>query len=128
MGIMLVASQRDAVYQYLLFDVSSIGDMTTLVRNGELLLAQRLRSRFEENMRLVDQIGWEPKGKKEVYAITLASDEIRAIFRRLLGRAIEVISQPRAETVQALREAVSVADTARIVLSELPGGKQGLWL
>jgi hypothetical protein len=46
----------------------------------ELALARRLRQRFEEDMHLLDQIGWEPKGKREMYAITLASEEIRSVF------------------------------------------------
>ncbi len=124
MGIFLVDSQRDDLYQYLLVDVGGIADLTTLIRGGEVLLARRLRARFEEDMRLLDQIGWEPKGKREVYAITLASDEIRAIFRRLLAHAIQLIEQPPAKSTQVLRMAASVAETARIVLNELPGGRR----
>jgi hypothetical protein len=69
MGILLADSQRDEVYQYLLVDVGGVGDVTTLIRGGELTLARRLRSRFEEDMRLLDQIGWEPKAEKAVYAV-----------------------------------------------------------
>jgi hypothetical protein len=85
-------------------------------------LAQRLRSRFEEDMRLLDQIGWEPKGDKEVYAITLASDEIRSIFRRLLAQALQLIDAPGARSAQVLGQAASVAEIASVVLNELPGG------
>jgi hypothetical protein len=122
MGILLADSQRDEVYQYLLVDVGGVGDVTTLIRGGELALARRLRSRFEEDMRLLDQIGWEPKGEKAVYAITLASDEIRSIFRRLLAQALQLIDEPGARSPQVLRQAASVAEIASIVLNELPGG------
>jgi hypothetical protein len=122
MGILLVDSQRDAVYQYLLVDLGGVADITTLIRGGELVLARRLRSRFEEDMRLLDQIGWEPKGDKEVYAITLASNEIRAIFRRLLAHAIQIINAPGARSAQVLKLAASVAEIASMVLNELPGG------
>jgi hypothetical protein len=122
MGVMLDGSQRDAVYQFVLFDLSGIGDMMTLVRGGNLDRAQGLRQRFEQDMRLLDQIGWEPKGRKVAYAITLASDELRAIFRRLLGRAIQIINEPRKASVQVLTQASSVAVTSSIVLNKLPGG------
>jgi hypothetical protein len=122
MGVLLAGFQRDEVYQYLLVDVGGIADMTTLIRGGELLLARRLRSRFEEDMRLLDQIGWEPKGEKEVYAITLASNEIRSIFRRLLAQALQLIDEPGARSAQVLRQAASVAEIASVVLNELPGG------
>jgi hypothetical protein len=122
MGIFLVSSQRDDVYQYLLVDVDGVVDMTTLIRGGELLLARRLRQQFEEDMRLLDQIGWEPKGDKDVYAITLASDEIRSIFKRLLARALQLITEPRGRSAPTLKLAGSVAEVAKIVLQELPGG------
>jgi hypothetical protein len=122
MGIFLVDSQRDEVYQYLLVDVGTIADMTTLIRGSELHLARRLRVRFEEDMRLLDQIGWEPKGKKEVYAITLASDEIRSIFRRLLAYVLQIIDEPGAKSAAVLSRAADMAEIASIVLNELPGG------
>jgi hypothetical protein len=122
MGIFLVDSQRDEVYQYLLVEVGGVADITTLIRGGELVLARRLRSRFEEDMRLLDQIGWEPKAEKAVYAITLASDDIRAVFRRLLAHAIQLIDEPGARSALVLKQAASVAEVASIVLNELPGG------
>ncbi|HEY7829186.1 MAG TPA: hypothetical protein VIC06_01320 [Solirubrobacteraceae bacterium] len=122
MGIFLVNSQRDEVYQYLLVDVGAIADMTTLIRGGELHLARRLRVRFEEDMRLLDQIGWEPKGRKDVYAITLASDEIRSIFRRLLAYVLQIIDEPGAKSTVVLSRAAGMAEIASIVLNELPGG------
>ncbi len=120
MGILLAGSQRDEVYQYLLVDVGGVSDITTLIRGGELVLARRLRVRFEEDMRLLDQIGWEPKGKKEVYAITLPSDEIRSIFRRLLAYVLQVIDEPGTRSATVLKQAASVAEIASIVLNELP--------
>jgi hypothetical protein len=122
MGILLADSQRDEVYQYLLVDVGGVADITTLIRGGELQLARRLRSRFEEDMRLLDQIGWEPKSEKAVYAVTLASDEIRSIFRRLLAHALQLIDEPGARSPQVLRQAASVAEITSVVLNELPGG------
>jgi hypothetical protein len=125
MGILLVGSQRDEVYQYLLVDLGGVADMTTLIRGGELNLAQRLRERFVQDMHLLDQIGWNPKGRQQAYAITLASDDIRAIFQRLLAHAIQLIEQPPTKSAQVLRMATSVAETARMVLGELPGGTRG---
>jgi hypothetical protein len=121
-GYSLGWPQRDEVYQYLLVDVGGITDMTTLIRDDGLVLARRLRARFEENMRLLDQIGWEPKGEKSVYAITLGSEDIRTVFRRLLGHALHLIDAPGAKSAQVLRQAASVAEIASVVLNELPGG------
>jgi hypothetical protein len=122
MGVFLNGSQRDDVYQYLLVDVAGVADMTTLIRGGELALARRLRQRFEEDLRLLDQIGWEPKGKREVYAITLGSDDIRSIFRRLLALALQIIDEPDTQSPHVLKEAAMVAETSSVVLNELPGG------
>jgi hypothetical protein len=110
------------VYGYLLVEVSGIAGIITLIRGGDLHLARRLRSRFEEDMRLLDQIGWEPKGRLEVYAITLESDEIRSIFRRLMGQAARLLHDPPIRSVVIHKEATDMVEIARMVLNELPGG------
>lgn len=123
MAVMLDCSQRDAVYQFVLLDLIGVGNMPSLMRRGKVEQACGLRQRFEQDMQLLDQIGWGPKGGKEVYAITLASDDIRAIFRRLLARATLVINEAVTEFAnQVLTEASCVAETSRIVLGELPRG------
>lgn len=127
MGALLADSQRDAVYRFILFDLNDMGDMATLLRGGEVEQARLLRCRFEEDMLLLDQIGWEQTGKRPAYALTLPSDEIRAIFRRLLTQATQVINESLAEfATQMLGDAFSMVEIAEIVLNELPGGTRHL--
>ena len=125
MTVMLDGSQRDAVYQFVLLDLIGVGNMPFLVRHGKMEQARGLRRRFEQDMQLLDQIGWEPEGEKEVYAVTLASDDVRAIFRRLLAQATLVINEAMPEFAnQIVAEASCMAETSRTVLGELPGGSR----
>jgi hypothetical protein len=123
MAVVLNGSQRDPVYQFILFDLSRIGDMEILLMSDEPELARRLRRRLEEDWRLLDQIGWELRGDRKVYAITLPSDEIRTVFKRLHSLATHIINKSIAESAdRTLKAAFSVAETSAVVLQELPGG------
>jgi hypothetical protein len=125
MAVMLDGSQRDTVYQALLDDLTGIGDVAISAGNGKVETARRLRCRFEQDCRLLDQIGWEPDGGRGVYAITLPSDEIRALFARLHERATGIINDAVSEfATKTLSEAFSVVEIATVVLGELPGGQR----
>ncbi len=125
MAVMLDGSRRDAVYQFVLLDMVGIGDIPSLVRHGSIERAKQQRRRFEQDMRLLDQLGWEPEGRKDTYAITLPPDDIRSIFGRLLEQSTRVVDETLAEfTIEVLSDAASMAETAKIVLSGLPGGSR----
>jgi hypothetical protein len=102
-------------------DAGAVGELTNHIRDGELTLARQLRCRFEEDMRLLDQIGWEKKGRKELYKINLDPSEIRSIFQRLLDQALHIITEPPAKSTEVLKTATSMAATARVALEELDG-------
>ncbi len=57
-----------------------------------------------------------------MYAITLASDEIRSIFGRLLAYVLQIIDEPGTKSAVVLNRAAGMAEIASIVLNELPGG------
>lgn len=121
MEIALARYQRDELHKELVDDAGAVGELTNHIRDGELALARRLRCRFEEDMRLLDQIGWEEKSRMELYTVTLPPEEIRSIFQRLLDQALHIITKPPAKSTPVLKTATSMAATARVVLEELSG-------
>jgi hypothetical protein len=121
MEIILARYQRDELHEELVNDAGAVGELTNHIRRGELTLARRLRARFEEDMRLLDQIGWEEKGRMELYKINLDPNEIQSIFQRLLDQALHIITEPPAKSTEVLKLATSMAATARVVLEELNG-------
>jgi hypothetical protein len=116
-------TQRDGVYQFVLHDLGNLGELSLALGREEVHQARHLRQRFEEDLRLLDQLGWEKNPDKSEFAIRLGSDEIRAVFTRLRELTTEVINEAMTEFAnQMLKEAFGVAETCAVVLQELPGG------
>jgi hypothetical protein len=123
MAIVLDHSQRDGVYEFVLHDLSQLGELAAVLGRGEVDRARGLRRRFEEDLRLLDQIGWERADDRGEYAIRLGADEVRPVFARLRALTSEVIRESGAEfTSTTLEQAFGVAETCAVVLGELPGG------
>lgn len=127
MAIILEKSQRDGVYKFLLYDLSNVSEIHIALKRGEIEEARVLRQRLEEDLRLLDQIGWEKDSDQAAFGITLPSDEIRSIFTHLREEAIKVINDAMTEFAnQMLTEAYAVTETCSVVLLELPGGTRHL--
>lgn len=91
-----------------------------MLQQGDVDNARRMRVRFEQDMRLLDQIGWERRKLRDACAIRLPLDETRAIFERLLAEATSVLGDSEVKAENAVEEAHMVAETAEMVLGLLP--------
>jgi hypothetical protein len=123
MAITLDHSQRDGVHQFVLHDLGNLGELALALGQGEVHRAQDLRKRFEEDLRLLDEIGWEKKADRNEYLVRMDFDELRSVFTRLRELTTEVINEAMTEFAnQMLKEAFSVGETCAVVLGQLPGG------
>jgi hypothetical protein len=123
MTVVLDRSQRDCVHLYLLAEITEISELVIALRNDEVDTAQQWRRWIEEDWRLLDEIGWEKTGTEEIYPITLPASEIRKVFGRLGDQARNSINNAMGEFAnRVLKEAFTAAETAEMVLQELPGG------
>jgi hypothetical protein len=89
--------QRDAVRADLLLDLTEIRAVHRLLSVGKFVEAQRCRQRFEEDMRLLDDLGWEEIDERERFELTMAPEQLAAVLRRLLERAGEDLDCARRE-------------------------------
>ncbi len=123
MAVVLDRSQRDAVYQFVLRDLADMDDVAIVLGDGEVELAQQLRRRFEQGLRLLDDIGWEQTGARELYALSQPPQELRAVFGWLGESATAATGEAIAESAdQGIKEAFTAAETSKMVLQQLPEG------
>jgi hypothetical protein len=118
-------SQRDGIYTFLLHDLANLGELALVLSRGEVQQARHLGTRFKQELRLLDQVGWEKNPDQSEFTISMGLDEIRAVFTRLRELTTVVINEAMTEFAnQMLKEAFGVAETCAVVLQELPGGSR----
>jgi aminoglycoside phosphotransferase family enzyme len=85
--IVLNRKQRNAVYQDVLNRLSAIGDIYILIEQGEHAEARRLRAQFDEELRLLDDLGWAKDDPADSYPLTMPLAQLARVIRRLHERS-----------------------------------------
>jgi len=74
------SAQRDAIYAEAILALSETGDIRIELDNGNFDSARRHRRRFEDVMRLLDDIGWKPNSTADEFELTMPREQlIRAV-------------------------------------------------
>lgn len=114
--------QRDALYQFLVTDLAGVGDVAIVLEQGEVAEALGLRSQFEEDLWLLDRLGWQAAGDRDSYELALTDEAVR-VLGRLHARATGLIARTVADFPREdLNEALRVAETCAIALRGVPPG------
>jgi hypothetical protein len=127
-------TDRDALYDGLMTDLTAIGDIFGHLHNDEPIRAKRLRRRFEVELRLLDDLGWEKEPEPGCFELTMPARELRPIVERIYWSAVSSLaSHPDElvdEAVYVLRAATSACPEilARLVEDDLldPEARQGV--
>lgn len=80
----LSIDERDALYVTILDSLRSIDQISYYLDHGEPSQARKLRKRFEGEMALLDQIGWEPTPTPTRFPISMPAKRIQKVIRPLL--------------------------------------------
>jgi hypothetical protein len=92
MAIEIGREQREAIYEELMDELTGSGDIWTEVQAGKYEAARRTRRRLEDDMRLLDDLGWEPEQDREVFELTMPPAD--------LARALRVLGENARATLQ----------------------------
>jgi hypothetical protein len=85
--IKIAPDQRAAIYADAMNHLSGIGDIYIKVEKGEFATAQRLRREFEDDMRLLDDVGWVEEIEAESFELTMPLDSLARPMERLHSEA-----------------------------------------
>jgi hypothetical protein len=117
--MVLDRAQRDALRQFLVTDLAGVGDVAIVLQEGEVAEALRLRNQFEEDLRLLDLLGWQTAGDRDRYELGTSEEAVR-VLGRLHIRATGLIARTVAEfDGEDLNEALRVAETCATALRGL---------
>jgi hypothetical protein len=90
MSLIINRRYRDALYDGLMTDFTAIGDIFSHLHNDEPAHARRLHRRFEAELRLLDDLGWEQDPDAKEFELTMPARELRPDHRAhlLVGRRL----------------------------------------
>ncbi len=95
MAVVMSGDQRDAMYRYVIADLDG-EDIAALLREGKVEAAQELRRRFEQDVWLLDELGWFAARDHERYEIEFSVEDSLAIFGRFRRVAYAVVDESEA--------------------------------
>jgi hypothetical protein len=93
MPIFLDREQRDAIRRALLINLSGTGDIHIEIMNRDWARARRFRMEFEDDMRLLDDLGWGDDEPGERFEITMEPTQLRRLITRLHHLATTELQQ-----------------------------------
>jgi hypothetical protein len=85
--------QRDGLYELVRNHLGSVGDLWHALEDEEdFAKAERLGRQLGENLRLLDDIGWQEKDDRESFELTMPPHELAQALKRLHDEAAAVLS------------------------------------
>jgi hypothetical protein len=116
MSITINRRYRDAIYDGLMTDLSAIGDIFSHLHNDEPAKARRLHHRFEAELRLLDDLGWEQETQATEFELTMPAQKLRPIIERVYWSAVASLNN---ESDELIDEAVTHLSDATVACPEL---------
>lgn len=132
MNLVIGHKARDALYHMLLADIASIGDISIYLSTNEAAHARRLRRRYEMDMRLLDDLGWDEATDGEQFVITMPSETLRPTLERLYWSSTATLAYPAEldqKTIDHATQCSLVCSELLARLGERPGPEStDVWL
>jgi hypothetical protein len=90
--------QRDGLYELIRNHLGGIGDIwIALEENEDYATAERLGIEFGEDFRLLADIGWQAKGDRGAFELTMPTHDLMEVLKRLHGEAEKVLLESGTE-------------------------------
>ncbi len=94
--------QRKALHGLLLQRLTGIGDPGLMIERGDFVAAERFGNEFAADVRLLNDLDWDPGDGRETFAVTISAEDFLATLWRLRVDAEGGVDEP--EEVRRGRE------------------------
>jgi hypothetical protein len=81
--IMIGREQRQPLQRLVMQHISGIGDVNLMIEQKDFASAERYGLEYGEDLRMLDDLGWDPDDARASYALTLPADELIEALKRL---------------------------------------------
>ncbi len=113
MPLTIKPTARGILRRQVLAQLSGIGDIHIALADGQWATAQTLRRRYENCLRLLDDLGWREDDPADECAITMEPVPLMRVLARLHERASEEESSGGGGDRRGARRAVGVGPDRR---------------
>jgi hypothetical protein len=120
MGITIGREQRDAIYQEVALDLNGLTDLWTEFDGGNHERARELRDRFVLDMRLLDDLGWEPEQEADEFELTMDGVDLAAVVSYLIAQTGAIL---RTHIVEPIKQAPHAQTAFGSILAQLAQGQ-----
>lgn len=93
MGLTITRTERDALYHSLIVSLTAIGDIHTSLQHDDPDSAIRLWRRFDAELRLLDDLGWDQEQQARHFELTMPQAELRPILERFYWNTIGMLAE-----------------------------------
>jgi hypothetical protein len=100
MAITINRQQRDAIYQDVVLDLNGLTDLWTEFDGGNFDRARELRDRFVLDMRLLNDLGWEPESEGEAFELAMDGVDLACVVSRLNEQTGAIIHTQIVEPIE----------------------------
>lgn len=117
--------QREGLYELVRNHLGAVGDLwVALEQSRDFAKAERLGLEFGEDFRLLADIGWAERERRERFELTMAPHDLTELLRRLRDEAAALLAEPDdspddAETIERLRQGHAACEA---LLAEIEAG------
>lgn len=91
MALAINSHERKLLYDAALADLDGIGDMVIEIDSGRIVEAQVLRQRHEDELRLLDDLGWSPEDERENFELTIPAEQLIRLLGFFYDRSLELL-------------------------------------
>jgi hypothetical protein len=126
MAITIDREQRDAMYQEVMVDLHGLTDLRTELEAGNYDRAKELRQRFVFDMRLLDDLGWEPEQDADEFELTMDGVDLAWVVSHLIEQTGAIIHTHIVEPIERTPHAersVKAQSALGAILGQLAQGK-----
>jgi hypothetical protein len=99
--------QRQSLHRLVTQHISGIGDVNLMIEQRDFATAERFGLEFGEDIRMLDDLGWDPEDARDSYALTQPCHELIEALKRLRLDAEEGLDPPEDE--RRKREELNIA-------------------
>ena len=126
MAVTIDREQRDAIYEEVLTDLTGVGDIWIALDGADYEKAREYRRRFERDMRLLDDLGWEPEQEADEFTLTMDGVDLAWVVSHLIEQTGAIIHTHIVEPIERTPHAersVKAQSALGSILGQLAQGK-----